>query len=168
MDRLTWNTPAGTANFDISPDIRHDAIARSAFYQSVAIRLAEIEKMLFEEDETGRWKERISLDRLSEICSAERDRRCVVLPCKVGQIVKVRADTWGNVWNYKTIEYGKFLKGEIIAIIKTKKQTLMKIQVEHNVSWKRERKRYPISAMGITVFPIYEATLKALTDQSHT
>ena len=82
-------------------------------------------------------------DRLTEICAAEKDGRCVVLPCKVGQKVKVRCDTWGNSWNFKTYECGEFLHGEIISIIQTKKQTLMKIQVEHNVSWKRERKRYP-------------------------
>ena len=29
----------------------------------------------------------ISLDRLREICDAERDGRCVVLPCKVGDTV---------------------------------------------------------------------------------
>lgn len=76
----------------------------------------------------------------------------MVLPCKVGDAVKVDVRTWGNVWNFKTVEYGKFLVGEIIAIIQTKKQTLMKIQVEHNVAWKRVRKRYPISALGKTVF----------------
>jgi hypothetical protein len=29
----------------------------------------------------------ISIDRLEEICNAERDGRCVVLPCKVGDTV---------------------------------------------------------------------------------
>ncbi len=29
----------------------------------------------------------ITLDRLQEICNAERDGRCVVLPCKVGDTV---------------------------------------------------------------------------------
>ena len=29
----------------------------------------------------------ISLDRLKEICDAERDGRCVVLPCKIGEKV---------------------------------------------------------------------------------
>lgn len=76
----------------------------------------------------------------------------MVPPCKVGQKVKVDVRTWGNVWNYKTVENGKFLIGEIVAITKTKKQTLVKIRVEHNVSWKRPTRRYPASAIGKTVF----------------
>lgn len=72
---------------------------------------------------------------------------------KVGDRVKVDVRTWGNVWNFKTIENGKFLVGEVVSIIQTKRQLLMKIRVEHNVSWKRPMKRYPVSALGITVFP---------------
>jgi len=96
----------------------------------------------------------------SELCRLEQpelmklidEGKLVYLPCKIGDKVKVDARTWGNSWDFKKIEYGKFLVGEIISIVKTKKQTLMKIQVEHNVSWKRERKRYPVSAIGETVF----------------
>jgi hypothetical protein len=41
-----------------------------------------------EEDiELNEIVEGISLDRLREICDAERDGRCVVLPCKVGDTV---------------------------------------------------------------------------------
>ena len=93
-----------------------------------------------------------NLDRLRELVQADREGRCVVPPCKVGQKVKVDVRTWGNVWNYKTVENGKFLIGEIVAITKTKKQTLVKIRVEHNVSWKRPTRRYPASAIGKTVF----------------
>ena len=91
-------------------------------------------------------------ERLCELAQADREGRCVVPPCKVGQKVKVDVRTWGNVWNYKTVENGKFLIGEIVAITKTKKQTLVKIRVEHNVSWKRPTRRYPASAIGKTVF----------------
>lgn len=70
----------------------------------------------------------------------------------IGKKVKVLCDSWGNVWNYKTVEYGKYLIGEIVSITRTKKQTLIKIRAEHNVAWKRPCKRYPISAIGITVF----------------
>ena len=94
----------------------------------------------------------IPIDRLRELVQADREGRCVVLPCKVGHKVKVDVRTWGNVWNYKTVENGKFLIGEIVAITKTKKQTLVKIRVEHNVSWKRPTRRYPASAIGKTVF----------------
>ena len=86
------------------------------------------------------------IDRLRELKQADDEGRCVVPPCKVGQKVKVDVRTWGNVWNYKTVENGKFLIGEIVAITKTKKQTLV------NVSWKRPTRRYPASAIGKTVF----------------
>lgn len=90
-------------------------------------------------------------DRLCELAQADKEGRCVVMPCKVGRKVKVDVRTWGNIWNYKTVDHGKFLIGEIVAIVKTKKQTLLKIRVEHNVSWKRPTKRYPASAIGKTV-----------------
>ena len=94
----------------------------------------------------------IAPDRLRKLAQADMEGRCVVPPCKVGQKVKVDVRTWGNVWNYKTVENGEFLIGEIVAITKTKKQTLVKIRVEHNVSWKRPTRRYPASAIGKTVF----------------
>ena len=102
------------------------------------------------------------LDQLREMVQAKRKGRCIVLPCKVGQKVKVDVRTWGNVWNYKTVENGKFLIGEIVAITKTKKQTLVKIRVEHNVSWKRPTRRYPASAIGKTVFLAREEAQAAL------
>lgn len=70
----------------------------------------------------------------------------------IGKKVKVLCESWGNVWNYPTIEYGKYIIGEIVSITRTKKQTLIKIRAEHNVKWKRPFKRYPISAIGKTVF----------------
>lgn len=111
--------------------------------KELAARLAAIEDILGDE---------YDLDRLRELAQANREGRCVVPPCKVGQKVKVDVRTWGNVWNYKTVENGKFLIGEIVAITKTKKQTLVKIRVEHNVSLKRPTRRYPVSAIGKTVF----------------
>ena len=116
-------------------------------------RLAAIEDILGDEDD---------LDELRELVQAKREGRCVVLPCKVGQKVKVDVRTWGNVWNYKTVENGKFLIGEIVAITKTKKQTLVKIRVEHNVSWKRPTRRYPASAIGKTVFLTHAEAQAAL------
>ena len=104
----------------------------------------------------------VSAARLRELAQADREGRCVVPPCKVGQKVKVDVRTWGNVWNYKTVENGKFLIGEIVAITKTKKQTLVKIRVEHNVSWKRPTRRYPASAIGKTVFLAREEARAAL------
>ena len=103
-----------------------------------------------------------SIDHLRDLLQAEQDGRLVVLPCKVGDKVKVDARTWGNTWNYKTVDGGKYLLGEIVAIIKTRKQTLIKILVEHKVSWKRPMRRYPISAIGKTVFLTREDAEAAL------
>ena len=132
MKRLTKRLPNGVIHVDFAKQ-----------KESVMGRLAAIEDILGDE---------YDLDRLREFAQADREGRCVVLPCKVGQKVKVDVRTWGNVWNYKTVENGKFLIGEIVAITKTKKQTLAKIRVEHNVSWKRPTRRYPASAIGKTVF----------------
>lgn len=117
------------------------------------LRLCDIEDILGDE---------YDLDELEEVVQVKREGRCVVLPCKVGQKVKVDVRTWGDVWNYKTVENGKFLIGEIVAITKTKKQTLAKIRVEHNLSWKRPTRRYPASAIGKTVFLDREEAKAAL------
>lgn len=122
-------------------------------FEKLVDRLGTIEDILGDE---------YDLDRLRELAQADREGRCVVPPCKVGQKVKVDVRTWGNVWNYKTVENGKFLIGEIVAITKTKKQTLVKIRVEHNVSWKRPTRRYPASAIGKTVFLAREEAKAAL------
>ena len=94
----------------------------------------------------------VPFERLLELACADKAGRLVVLPCKVGDKVRVDARTWGDTWNYKTVDGGKYLLGETVAIIKTRKQTFIKIRVEHNVSWKRPMRRYPISAIGKTVF----------------
>lgn len=127
-------------------------------YESIYHRLAAIEDILGDE---------YDLDRFRELKQADDEGRCVVPPCKVGQKVKVDVRTWGNVWNYKTVENGKFLIGEIVAITKTKKQTLVKIRVEHNVSWKRPTKRYTASAIGKTVFLTCEEAEGALRREQY-
>ena len=109
----------------------------------------------------------VTIDRLRELAEADKDGRCDIWPCKVGDKVFVRSDTWGNVWNFKTVYCGKLLVGEIIGFAKTRKQVLMKIQVEHNVSWKRERERYPVSALGKTVFLTRESAEAALKAGDH-
>ena len=104
----------------------------------------------------------VPFDRLLELADADRAGRLVVLPCKVGDKVRVDARTWGDTWNYKTVDGGKYLLGETVAIIKTRKQTFIKIRVEHNVSWKRPMRRYPISAIGKTIFLTREEAEAAL------
>lgn len=93
-----------------------------------------------------------NIEELYKIVKANKDGITIITPCKVGDKVKVDVRSWGNVWNYETVDNDKFLIGEIVSIIKTKKQTLIKIKVNHNVSWKRPMKRYPISSIGKTVF----------------
>jgi len=138
------------------------AIDRLAAYEETGLEPCDYSAMAHALEQAERAREDLTemirqigatgLDRLRELAQADREGRCVVPPCKVGQKVKVDVRTWGNVWNYKTVENGKFLIGEIVAITKTKKQTLVKIRVEHNVSWKRPTRRYPASAIGKTVF----------------
>lgn len=110
----------------------------------------------------------VPFDRLLELACADKAGRLVMLPCKVGDKVKVDARTWGNTWNYKTVDGGKYLLGEIVAIIKTRKQTLIKIRVEHNVSWKRPMRRYPVSAIGKTVFLTREEAEASLAQEGGT
>lgn len=44
------------------------------------------------------WIEGIEPDRLTEICAAEREGRCVVLPCKVGDTVyKLTSDALSGI-----------------------------------------------------------------------
>ena len=144
MKRLTEYTIPETG-FSVVSEEKYKRILmeEKPSVEKVYNRLKKIEDILGDE---------YDLDELREMVQAKREGRCVVLPCKVGQKVKVDVRTWGNVWNYKTVENGKFLIGEIVAITKTKKQTLVKIRVEHNVSWKRPTRRYPASAIGKTVF----------------
>ena len=130
VDRLAAYEDTGLEPKDIVALTRHPDFAIADYYKSLGL----------------------TMERITELAQADREGRCVVLPCKVGQKVKVDVRTWGNVWNYKTVENGKFLIGEIVAITKTNKQTLVKIRVEHNVSWKRPTRRYPASAIGKTVF----------------
>lgn len=55
MERLTWKTVAGTVNFSMDNKIRKDNIARSAFYQLVAERLAAYEDTGLSPDEIPHW-----------------------------------------------------------------------------------------------------------------
>ena len=148
MERYTKRLQNGVASWAYPNDCYGDDEVRNKVFKSVH-RQNACEKLAAIEDILG---DEYNLDELREMVQAKREGRCVVPPCKVGQKVKVDVRTWGNVWNYKTVENGKFLIGEIVAITKTKKQTLVKIRVEHNVSWKRPTRRYPASAIGKTVF----------------
>lgn len=76
MERLTERTAAGVANINYSgcyfDDGMRDKIAESARRQTVIERLASIEDILGED---------YDLDRLRELVEADREGRCVVMPC---------------------------------------------------------------------------------------
>lgn len=161
MERLTTKSLLGGWTLKVP---RQEGIDRLAAYEDTGMEPEEIKDFMDRWEyaaELARLCKEAGIDRLVELAEADKDGRCVILPCKVGDKVFVRADTWGNTWNFVTVDCGKFLVGEIIGFAKTRNQTLMKIQVEHNVSWKKERKRYPVSALGLTVFLTHKAALKA-------
>ena len=86
MERLTKIYPNGA--WGISGDI-DDAILRLAAYEETGLEPEEIAKIR-EDVENGYLKSTarrygISVDRLRELAEADRDGRCVVLPCKVGR-----------------------------------------------------------------------------------
>lgn len=80
----------------------------------------------------------------------------IVPPCKVGDKVYIDSDTWGFdflCFDSKFIYSKHFLIGEIVSIIKTKKQLLMKIRVSTNsIHTRYKQKRYTVNAIGVTVF----------------
>ncbi len=79
----------------------------------------------------------------------------IVPPCKVGQKVFLDSDTWGYDFLYFESEFihsKYFLVGEIVSIIKTKKQLLMKIRVSNSIHTRYKHKRYTVNALGVTVF----------------
>lgn len=148
------------------PETRKKILNRLAAYEDTGLEPEEISDAVTAAKLMARSKIvscfGMDADHVRELVKAEQDGRLVVLPCKSGDKVRVDARTWGNTWNYKTVDGGKYLLGEIVAIIKTRKQTLIKIRVEHNVSWKRPMRRYPISSIGKTVFLTREEAEAAL------
>jgi len=151
MERLTYRTGFPDKVKYVSAKLMYDFLLEMST-QDVE-KFGDIVNALGGYEDTGLTPYEINQLQAENVALKARLDKAVELPCKVGDKVKVRCDTWGNVWNYVTIDNGKFLVGEIVSITKTRKQTLIKIQVRHNVGWKRERKRYPLSALGVTVFP---------------
>ena len=85
------------------------------------------------------------------------DNGVIVPPCKVGDTVYIDPESWGVdclLMRYKPIfVHSKYyLVGEVVSIIKTRKQNLVKLSVYNISTFTPEYKRYPISAIGKTVF----------------
>lgn len=103
-------------------------------------------------------------------CNAFRDKSLVLdLPCKVGDTVYVDGNSWSE---YACIHYENefihskyFVIGEIVSIVKTKKQLLMKIRVESANHSRYYHKRYTVNAIGKTVFLTRESAEQALKER---
>lgn len=91
-------------------------------------------------------------------------------PCKVGDRVYVDEKTWFyNSFLYyenRFIHSKYFVVGEIVSIIKTKKQLLIKIRVSNSIHSRYRHKRYPVSALGKTVFLTKEEAETKLKERS--
>ena len=90
----------------------------------------------------------------------------IVPPCKVGDVVYVNPKIWSG-WsaiNYDNcfIHSEYFLVADVVSIIKTRKQNLIKLKVYNRTTYTPEYKRYPISSIGKTVFLNREDAERAL------
>ena len=86
----------------------------------------------------------ISLDRLEEICTAEKDGRCVVLPCKVGD----------TVWAYS--EFGNQVVPYTVELI-----VISDLTIQFDCNWYSysecmEDTEFELSDFGKIVFPTSE------------
>lgn len=101
----------------------------------------------------------------SPFCDHFKDKSlCVEIPCKVGDKVYVEEKSWG-AWMLATFEHlfinrSAFLIGEVVSIIKTRKQLLIKIKISGSNRYIYRYKKYPVSAIGKTVFLTKEDTQK--------
>ncbi len=111
----------------------------------------------------------LEVDGVEKHCEFFKPKsRFVELPCEVGQTVYVDCDTFcfnPISFEHRFIYSKHFLVGEIVSIIKTKKQLLMKIRVENSIHTRYKHKRYTVNAIGVTVFLSREEAEKALKER---
>ena len=90
----------------------------------------------------------------------------IVPPCEVGDVVYVNPKTWGGISfvNYDNlfIHSKYFLIAEVVSVIKTRKQNLIKLKVYNRTTYTPEYRRYPVSSIGKTVFLTREEAEQAL------
>ena len=93
----------------------------------------------------------------------------ILSPVKVGDMVYVNPYTWSGLsfidYDHCFIHSEHFLIAEVVSIIKTRKQNLIKLKVYNRTTCTPEYKRYPISSIGKTVFLTKEEAEKALEDK---
>lgn len=75
--------------------------------------------------------------------------RLILFPCNVGDTVYVAKEVLRNLTGYGI--WQSMVKGEVVALVQTRKQTLIKVRlfVHPNVKY---HERFSVSAIGKTVF----------------
>lgn len=98
--------------------------------------------------------------------------RVIVPPCKVGDTVYVNPKTFGGLlfihYDNLFIHSKHFLVAEVVSVIKTRKQNLIKLKVYNRTTYTPEYRRYPISSIGKTVFLTCEEAESALKEKGAT
>ena len=93
----------------------------------------------------------------------------ILSPVKVGDAVYVNPYTWDYLsfsdYEHYFIHSEHFLIAEVVSIIKTRKQNIIKLKIYNKTTCSPKYKRYPISSIGITVFLTKEDAEKALKDK---
>ena len=93
----------------------------------------------------------------------------ILSPVKVGDTVYVNPYTWDYLsfsdYEHCFIHSEHFLIAEVVSIIKTRKQNIIKLKIYNKTTCSPKYKRYPISSIGITVFLTKEEAEKALEDK---
>lgn len=108
----------------------------------------------------------LTANDFEELADYLLDNGVIVPPCKVGQTVYVNPETWGGIsfinYIYLFIHSKYFLVGEVVSVIKTRKQNLIKLKVYNSTNCKAEYRKYPVSSIGKTVFTSREEAEQAL------
>lgn len=96
----------------------------------------------------------------------------IVIPCMVGaDTVYVDCKAWRKAYSFVNyphvfIKEKYYIVADVVAIIKTRKQTLVKLGTYNKATFTREYERFPISAIGKTVFLSEAEARKALQGNS--
>lgn len=95
----------------------------------------------------------------------------IVSPCKVGDTVYINPNAWGGLsfinYDHCFIYSKHFLIAEVVSIIKTRKQNLVKLKVYNRTTCTSEYDRYSLSSIGKTVFLSKEEAEQALKEEQN-
>lgn len=105
-------------------------------------------------------------DRIEFIADYLLANGVIVQPVKVGDTAYVNPYTWGYLsftdYEHCFIHSKHFVIAEVVSIIKTRKQNLIKLKIYNRTTHMAKYHRYPISSIGITVFLTKEEAETAL------